>query len=660
MRALVYLIGLLALASALFAARANADPYDPADWTPSVWSDKADYSPGELVTLAGKYWTPGEQVKIVVNDDAGAVWRHETEVVADADGAIADSFDLPDAFVALYSVTATGDSGAVATTSFTDGNVKAKAGSAGTTFTLTKTVYGNGTCDGSGTETTVTGVDTTGSTVGGLGSNESVKLQAAATSDQGGSFTGWTSADGFTDEGPRTICVRGFATGAHDFLAHYAADGTPPEITPVVTGTLGGDGWYTSDVTVSWTVGDPQSAIISTLGCGSTSVTSDQGSTTYTCTATSAGGTASKSVTVKRDATAPAVTVALARAADSDGWYNHAVGYGVTASSDALSGVASCDPDGIYTGPDAAGTTVTRSCTDRAGNTGSGSATLEYDATAPTGVSGAPDRAPDANGWYNHAVTVAFSGSDAMSGVAACTSVGYADPDGSGVTVPGTCADAAGNESAAVDSSSFDYDGTAPSLTPVITPSPVVLNGSATADPGASDATSGVASSSCDPVDSASVGAKSLVCRATDAAGNGTETNVGYRVGYATGGSCVGSPGHQILQPINADWATDLSVFKQGSTVPAKFRVCDANGASIGTAGVVSKFALVQRKTLESSMSVDEQVYSTTPDTAFRWSTTDRQWIFNIATKPLAAKATYLYDVTLDDGSVISFRFGLK
>ena len=53
------------------------------------------------------------------------------------------------------------------------------------------------------------------------------------------------------------------------------------------------------------------------------------------------------------------------------------------------------------------------------------------------------------------------------------------------------------------------------------------------------------------------------------------------------GTTCDGDIGHQILQPIHTDGS---SVFKQGQTVPAKFRVCDANGVSIGTPGVFASF----------------------------------------------------------------------
>jgi len=127
-------------------------------------------------------------------------------------------------------------------------------------------------------------------------------------------------------------------------------------------------------------------------------------------------------------------------------------------------------------------------------------------------------------------------------------------------------------------------------------------------------------------------------------------------VNYATT-TCNGSAGHTILQPVNADGS---SVFKQGSTVPAKFRVCDANGVSIGAVGTVATFRLVQTVIGTVSQAVDEAVDSTTPDTAFRWSSTDQQWIYNVNTKSLKASYTYYYDVTLNDGTHILFHFGLK
>jgi len=102
------------------------------------------------------------------------------------------------------------------------------------------------------------------------------------------------------------------------------------------------------------------------------------------------------------------------------------------------------------------------------------------------------------------------------------------------------------------------------------------------------------------------------------------------------------------------------SVFKQKSTVPAKFRVCDAYGNSVGTSGVVASFRLIQVVTGTTMNEVSETVDSTTPDTAFRWDSTDQQWIFNVSTKNLYANRTYVYRIYLNDGTWIQFQYGLK
>ena len=125
---------------------------------------------------------------------------------------------------------------------------------------------------------------------------------------------------------------------------------------------------------------------------------------------------------------------------------------------------------------------------------------------------------------------------------------------------------------------------------------------------------------------------------------------------YATG-PCLGTPGRTILQPIDA---AGTSVFKGGSTVPAKFRVCDASGNSIGMPGVVTDFRQIAVKAGTLELAVNEQVLSTTPHTAFRWSETDAQWIFNLSTKGLSSGKTYTYRISLADGTNIDLKFGLK
>ena len=86
-------------------------------------------------------------------------------------------------------------------------------------------------------------------------------------------------------------------------------DTTPPVVTPQVTGTQGSGGWYRSDVTIAWTVSDPESAITSSAGCNTVILNTDTTGRDYTCTATSSGGATSVTVTVKRDTAAPAATI---------------------------------------------------------------------------------------------------------------------------------------------------------------------------------------------------------------------------------------------------------------------------------------------------------------------------------------------------------------
>src|SRR5213078_2912619 len=92
--------------------------------SPTISSDKADYNPGATVLLTSHGWHAGEAVHVSVNDDVGQTWAHDVDVTADAAGDFTDQFTLPDWFVADYNVRATGASGAVATTAFSDSAVQ--------------------------------------------------------------------------------------------------------------------------------------------------------------------------------------------------------------------------------------------------------------------------------------------------------------------------------------------------------------------------------------------------------------------------------------------------------------------------------------------------------------------------------------------------------
>ena len=94
-----------------------------------------------------------------------------------------------------------------------------------------------------------------------------------------------------------------------DRTQNNTSDSTPPVIQATVNGTQGSNSWYTSNVVITWSVTDAESSITSTSGCENVSLTTDTSGVTYTCQATSQGGTSSQSVTVMRDTTPPKVTI---------------------------------------------------------------------------------------------------------------------------------------------------------------------------------------------------------------------------------------------------------------------------------------------------------------------------------------------------------------
>jgi hypothetical protein len=103
---------------------------------------------------------------------------------------------------------------------------------------------------------------------------------------------------------PDLDCGTGFLMA--DRAVAQALDASPPAIVAATSpgGPNGKAGWFTSPVTVSWSVTDPASPVISSSGCGAVALSSD-GSRTLTCAATSWGGSSSASITVKVDRTKP-------------------------------------------------------------------------------------------------------------------------------------------------------------------------------------------------------------------------------------------------------------------------------------------------------------------------------------------------------------------
>ena len=166
-------------------------------------------------------------------------------------------------------------------------------------------------------------------------------------------------------------------------------DSTPPLIVPTVTGTLGTNGWYTSNVTVSWSVSDPETGIASSTGCGLTILTTDTPGT-LTCSATNGAGLSSSlPVTVKIDQTPAVITPTVTGQLGSNGWYTGpvTVSWNVTDAQSGITSSSGCAQTTLTA--DTPGNTLTCSAINGAGLSSSVPLTIKIDTSRPV-ISGMP------------------------------------------------------------------------------------------------------------------------------------------------------------------------------------------------------------------------------------------------------------------------------
>src|SRR6266567_4755688 len=75
-------------------------------YSPTIASAKADYAPGETVTITGAGW-PAQDAIVVQTDDAiGKTWSNTGNVTSDDNGDFTYSFQLPNTFISNYMATA--------------------------------------------------------------------------------------------------------------------------------------------------------------------------------------------------------------------------------------------------------------------------------------------------------------------------------------------------------------------------------------------------------------------------------------------------------------------------------------------------------------------------------------------------------------------------
>lgn len=164
-------------------------------------------------------------------------------------------------------------------------------------------------------------------------------------------------------------------------------------------------------------------------------------------------------------------------------------------------------------------------------------------------------------------------------------------------------------------------DTTPPSIAPPTFPAgPFLLNGSyAAPTANATDAGSGIATTSCDALDTSSVGTKQVTCSATDNAGNTVSGTFSYTVGYEVA----------LLYDKNKS-------YKLGSIAPLKVQLRDANGNNVSAAGIVVSAGAAAKQDGSASSVLASDAGNANPDSNFRYDPTlggTGGYIYNFQTK---------------------------
>jgi hypothetical protein len=165
-----------------------------------------------------------------------------------------------------------------------------------------------------------------------------------------------------------------------------------------------------------------------------------------------------------------AITYSVSGIVGTNGWFRGSAGgnyvvvhWTVNIPTDQIESSSGCEVGGVRVDGPTIGTTKTCTVTLIGGSQPSTTTSpIKIDNQPPTSLSAGAVRPPDANGWYNHSVAINWTGTDATSGLAACTSLTYSGPDSGAAGVSGGCTDVAGNSSST--SFGFQYDATPPQL----------------------------------------------------------------------------------------------------------------------------------------------------------------------------------------------------
>ena len=473
-----------------------------------------------------------------------------------------------------------------------------------------------------------------------------------------GPVTGLYAADGIGTQEAGCAYTDVGDLVATSSLTYTIADLTAPVIGYTLTpkDPTGDNGWYATSVSLVWSVSDAESpSSVSTTGCVDQSITADQQDMTYSCAASSAGGTAEQvDVTVRRDATAPLVSGTVDTVGTIVGgvtWYKDAATVSWEAS-DVTSGVAAGFPDPASSVlGEGFGQTATSTADDNAGNRGTGTvAGLNVDASAPTvtaAVLTAPAHQDGVDDWFKDSVSIGVWAADPLLSDGHAGSGLALDPTGTVVrTASGSfsasATDGVGHTTTS-DAVAYKVDSAAPQVVLTCPAGDVLLGAAASASWTASDEVSGsglaTPASGSVVLPTGTVGPQVAAAPvALDNVGHASaEVTCAYRVVYDFAG---------FYRPI--DMGGVFNVAKAGSAIPVKFGLDGDQGLGVIAAG----YPKVTSVTCPSGATLDAiEETATTTTSGLKYDAVADQYNYAWKTVSTFAGSCKMLTVKLTDGT---------
>jgi pimeloyl-ACP methyl ester carboxylesterase len=427
-------------------------------------------------------------------------------------------------------------------------------------------------------------------------------------------------------------------------------DKTAPQITASASIAPNSHGWNNSDVVVSFSASDALSGLVSSPADVTVS-TEGAGQEIAGTAEDRAGHTASASVVLNIDKTAPQITAGASVAPNGNGWNSGDVVVSFT-TSDEVSGLVSSPAD-VTVSSEGAGQNIAGAAEDRAGNTASASLVLNIDKTAPAIALFSRTPANGA-GWNNTDVNVVWNCSDALSGPVADQLSQSLTAEGAGQNAVGTCADRAGH-TAGNTQSGINIDKTGP-VNQIATPpqgAAYLLNAAVNSTYGCVDTLSGV-SACAGPVasgaalDTATVGAKIFTVNSLDAAGNPSVASHAYNVQYAFSG---------FSNPIVELPA--LNKARAGRTVMVKYVLRDASGAVLASLASFASLVSAPAACDTNAPTADAEESDAAGATTIRFDSDSGQFVYAWQTQSAWEGTCRVLQLTLLDGTehTVAFQF---